>query len=241
MSEPFLLEIGCEEIPARMIAAAADDLCQRVTAVLDAAGLSHGPARAWGGTRRLAVRVESVSATLAGKDELVLGPAASVAFKDDGMPTPAAVGFAKRQGIDPATLQRVTTDKGVYAAFRRQVAERTLEQVLAGALPAAVSAMTFPKSMRWGAGTHRFVRPVHWVVALHGGAVVNLEILGATAGRRSVLRDPPQLSRPLHRADHEAVAEEAPKRPTTACGMPLAEADRQTERKARTISVLAAE
>jgi glycyl-tRNA synthetase beta chain len=185
MSEPLLFEIGCEEIPARMIAAAAEDLCARVTAVLDAAGVTHGAARAWGGTRRLAVRVESVAGALPGKDELVLGPAASSAFKEDGTPAPAGAGFAKKQGIDPAALQKFTTEKGVYAGFRRQVAERTLAEVLAAALPASVAAMSFPKTMRWGSGTYRFVRPVHWVVALHGGAVLNLELLGATAGRQS--------------------------------------------------------
>jgi glycyl-tRNA synthetase beta chain len=185
MSRPFLLEIGCEEIPARMIAAAADDLRSRVVAVLDAAGLAHGAAQAWGGTRRLAVRVESVASTLPGKDELMLGPPASVAFKDDGTPTPAGAGFAKKQGIDPSALSRIETEKGVYAGFRRAIGERTLEQAILATLPAAVTAMSFPKTMRWGLGTHRFVRPVHWVVALHGGDVVHLELLGAVAGSAS--------------------------------------------------------
>jgi glycyl-tRNA synthetase beta chain len=185
MNDPLLLEIGCEEIPARMIAAAAEDLRLRLAAVLDAAELPHGPSRAWGGTRRLAVRVEFVAGTLPGRDELVLGPPASAAFRDDGAPTPAGAGFAKKQGIDPSALQRLETDKGVYAGFRRAVSERTLQQVLATALPATVAAMSFPKTMRWGMGTHRFVRPVQWVVVLHGDAVLNLELLGATAGRQS--------------------------------------------------------
>jgi glycyl-tRNA synthetase beta chain len=185
MSDPLLLEIGCEEIPARMIAAGAEDLRARVAAVLDAAGFPHGPSHAWGGTRRLAVRVESVAGTLPGKDELVLGPPASVAFRDDGQPTPAGAGFAKKQGGDPSTLQKIETEKGVYAGFRRAVGERTLQQVLATALPASIAGMSFPKTMRWGTGTHRFVRPVQWVVALHGAAVLDLEVMGATSGRAS--------------------------------------------------------
>jgi glycyl-tRNA synthetase beta chain len=185
MSAPLLLEIGCEEIPARMIASAAADLRARVVAALDQAGLPHGEASAWGGTRRLAVRVEGVAATLAGRDETVLGPPASAAFAPDGSLTPAGAGFAKKQGIDPSALQKVETDKGVYAGFRRSVVGRTLEQVLAEALPASVAAMAFPKTMRWGDGTHRWVRPVHWVVALHGGDVLKLEILGAASGRNS--------------------------------------------------------
>jgi len=185
MSDSFLLEIGCEEIPARMIAAGAEDLRARVVAVLEANGFPHGPSLAWGGTRRLAVRVASVAGALPGKDEVVLGPPASVAFKDDGQLTPAGAGFAKKQGIDPSTLQKIETDKGIYSGFRRAVGERTLQQVLATALPPSIGGMSFPKMMRWGSGTHRFVRPVQWVVALHGATVVELEVMGVTSGRES--------------------------------------------------------
>lgn len=185
MNEPFLLEIGCEEIPARMIAAGAEDLRARVVAVLDASGFPHGSSLAWGGTRRLAVCVESVAGRLPGKDEVVLGPPASVAFKDDGKLAPAGAGFAKKQGIDSSILQKIETDKGVYAGFRRAVGERSLQQMLQTALPASIAGMSFPKMMRWGTGAHRFVRPVQWVVALHGAAVLDLEVMGVTSGRAS--------------------------------------------------------
>jgi glycyl-tRNA synthetase beta chain len=186
VSAPLLLEIGCEEIPARMIAAAADDLRTRVLAVLDQAGLPHGESRSWSGTRRLAVYVAGVAPGLDGRQELMLGPPASTAFGPDGAPTPAGAGFAKKHGIDPAALQRVETEKGIYAALQRNVPGRSLEQVLADALPASVASMSFPKTMRWGDGTHRWVRPVHWVVALHGADVLELTMLGARSGRSSV-------------------------------------------------------
>jgi glycyl-tRNA synthetase beta chain len=185
MNEPLLIEIGCEEIPARMIGAAAEDLRLRVSAVLDQAGIERGSSTAWGGARRLAVRIENVSAKLPGKDEMVLGPPATAAFRDDGTPTSAGYGFAKKQGIDPDALQKIKTEKGLYAGFHRSVAERTLSELLAGALPASIAAMTFPKTMRWGAGEHRFVRPVHWVIALHGADVVELSVLGTASGRSS--------------------------------------------------------
>src|SRR5262245_1590068 len=185
MSAPFLLEIGCEEIPARMIAAAAEDLRQRVTGVLETAGLAHGAAIAWGGPRRLAVHVASVAQALSGGEELVLGPPAAVAFREDGTPSPAGLGFASKQGIEATALQRIETEKGIYTGFRRAVAARPLEQVLQATLPAAVAAMSFPKMMRWGTGAHRFVRPVHWVVALHGADVVRLEVVGRASGRVS--------------------------------------------------------
>ncbi|HUC43194.1 MAG TPA: glycine--tRNA ligase subunit beta, partial [Candidatus Sulfotelmatobacter sp.] len=185
MTAPLLVEIGCEEIPARMIASAAADLAARVVAVLDAAGVTHGAARHWGGTRRLAVRVDSVLGRLEDREETVLGPPAAAAFGPDGRPTGAGAGFAKKQGVAPDALVRIETAKGAYAGFTRTVAGRSLEQVLDAGLAASVAAMSFPKTMRWGTGEHRWVRPVHWLVALHGAAVLDLTILGARAGRTS--------------------------------------------------------
>ncbi|HEX6852578.1 MAG TPA: glycine--tRNA ligase subunit beta [Candidatus Polarisedimenticolaceae bacterium] len=185
MKAALLVEIGCEEIPARMIPAAANDLAARVVGILDQAGLAHGAATAWGGTRRLAVRVAEVEAAQAAREELVLGPPAAAAFAADGAPTPAGAGFAKKQGIDPAALERIETDKGVYAGFRRTRGGSGVGEVLAGALPGAVASMSFPKTMRWGEGAHRWVRPAHWVVALHGEAVLPMQVLGVASGRTS--------------------------------------------------------
>ena len=107
MSAPLLLEIGCEEIPARMIEGAASELGRRVAGILDQAGLSHGDLRAWGGSRRLAVRVECVDGRQPDRDQTVLGPPARAAFDADGAPTAAAVGFARKQGVDPSVLRLV--------------------------------------------------------------------------------------------------------------------------------------
>jgi glycyl-tRNA synthetase beta chain len=182
---PLLLEIGCEEIPPRMIHPAARDFAARVLAILDRAGLVHGETTLWAGPRRLAVRVAEVASCQSDREELVLGPPASVAFAEDGGPTRAALGFAKKQGIEVARLERRTTDKGEYVGFVRSVAGRSVGAVLAAALAQAVEAMAFPKTMRWGEGTYRWVRPVHWLVALHGSEVLKLELFGVCAGNRS--------------------------------------------------------
>lgn len=182
---PLLLEIGCEEIPPRMIHPAARDLAARVLRILDQAGLAHGEASLWAGPRRLAVRVEDVAPGQSDREELVLGPPASAAFAPDGSPTRAALGFAKKQGVELGKLERRTTEKGEYVGFVRRVAGRSVGAVLAGALAQAVEAMTFPKTMRWGDGTRRWVRPVHWLVALHGSEVLELELFGVSAGDRS--------------------------------------------------------
>jgi glycyl-tRNA synthetase beta chain len=179
---PLLIEIGCEEIPARMIRAAADDLGVRLRNILEQTGLGHGATTVWCGPRRLAVRLDDVEAAQSDGEELVLGPPADIAWTADGRPTRAAEGFANKQGIDPAQLERRATDKGEYVGFVRRVRGRPVGELLADRLPRAVEAMSFPKTMRWGVGRWRWVRPVHWVLALHGDRVLELELFGVRAG-----------------------------------------------------------
>jgi len=182
---PLLIEIGCEEIPARMIPRATADLAGIVTACLQRAELSHGATQSWGGSRRLAVRVDDVAGHQEDRDEVVLGPPAEIAFSADGQPTKAATGFARKQGIEAEDLQRIETAKGVYAGLERRVKGKSVGQVLADGLPSMVAAMSFPKAMRWGDGGYRWVRPVHWLLALHGSTVLPVELFGIRAEGRS--------------------------------------------------------
>jgi len=184
-SAPLLIEIGCEEIPARMIGAAAEEFQRRVLEILDDAGLTRGSSVRWSGPRRLAVRVEDVQERQPDRDDQMLGPPAKIAFDSDGKPTPAALGFAKKQRIDPARLESVETARGPYAAYQRHLPGKRVGELLAERLPERVSSMTFPKTMRWSDGTYRWVRPVHWLVALHGDQTLEIEVFGVRSGRRS--------------------------------------------------------
>ena len=103
----------------------------------------------WGGSRRLAVRVEAVQARQEDREERVLGPPVKAAFDGDGKPTRAAVGFAGKLGVEPSALGRFETDRGVYVGLERTVPGRTVGELLAAELPEAVSGMWFPKTMRW--------------------------------------------------------------------------------------------
>jgi len=182
---PLLIEIGCEEIPARMIGAAAAEFERRVVGILDDAGLTHGGSQCWSGPRRLAVRVDDVLDRQPDRDDRVLGPPAKIAFDAEGNPTPAALGFAKKQGIDASLLAPVETERGPYAAYQRHLPGKHVGELLAERLQERVASMTFPKTMRWADGTHRWVRPVHWLVALHGAAVLDVGLFGVQAGRLS--------------------------------------------------------
>lgn len=208
---PLLLEVGCEEIPARMIPSAVSELARRCEEILDRAGLAHGRVAAWGGSRRLAVRLDNVADRQEDREQLVVGPPAAVAFDSAGKATAAGLGFARKVGAPADRLTTIDNDKGTYAALRRTVSGRSIAEILADALPAAVAGMAFPKTMRWGEGEHRWVRPVHWLVALHGSEVLPLELFGIQAGRDSVgHRFLGRASVPiLHPDDYAAVLESA--------------------------------
>jgi glycyl-tRNA synthetase beta chain len=183
----FLLEIGLEEVPARMIAGAEAELGKRVRELLARERLLEDNAKltTYSTPRRLAVMVEGVQIKQADTEEKLTGPSWEVAFKD-GAPTPAAEAFARKAGVAVAYLEKVTTPKGEYAGATAHRTGRTAEEILAAELPKEVLAVYWAKNMYWRAGKpERFVRPVRWVVALLDSYVVPLEIAGIAAGNAS--------------------------------------------------------
>src|SRR5450631_2260834 len=180
----FLLEIGCEEIPARMIGAAAVELSDRVAALLSRERLSGGEITHFDSPRRLAVMASGIAASQADVVEQVTGPSVNVAYKD-GQPTPAAHAFAKKAGVDVAQLEKVTTPKGEYLAAKVTKKGRQAAEILADGLPKELSTIYWPKNMYWHKPNERFVRPVRWLVALLDGETIPLEFDGIRAGKTS--------------------------------------------------------
>ncbi len=181
----FLLEIGTEEIPARMIAAAAEELLRRVGDLLKRERLAaSGKLAGFDSPRRLAVLATEIPAAQPDATEQINGPAVSVAFKD-GQPGPAAQAFAKKAGVDVSQLARVTTPKGEYLSAKITTKGRGAAEILADLLPKEIASIYWPKNMYWRKPSERFVRPVRWVVALLDGAVIPLEFDGVRAGRES--------------------------------------------------------
>jgi len=183
----FLLEIGLEEIPARMIAGAEAELGKRVTDLLTRERLlgTSGKVGTYSTPRRLAVLVRDVLPSQADTEEKLTGPSWKVAFKD-GMPTPAADAFAKKAGVPVAALEKVTNAKGEYVGATVNRLGRTAAEILAAELPKEVLSLYWAKNMYWRAAKpERFVRPVRWVVALLDSAIVPLEIAGIAAGDAS--------------------------------------------------------
>jgi len=202
----FLLEIGLEEIPARMIAGAEAELGKRVQELLtrerlldDGANVMHQRVKTYSTPRRLAVLVEGVRAAQADVEEKLTGPSWSVAFKD-GSATKAAEAFAKKAGVDVAALEKVTTAKGEYVGATVKRAGKAAPEILGAELPKEALGIYWAKNMYWNIPTgqkssgggptrsgksERFVRPVRWVVAMLDGALVPVEIAGIAAGKAS--------------------------------------------------------
>jgi glycyl-tRNA synthetase beta chain len=181
----FLLEIGCEEIPARMIDAASLELRERVHKLLDRERLLPTSPLTWLDTpRRLAVLAASLPGSQPDIVEQVTGPSVTVAFKD-GQPTPAAHAFAKKSGVDVSQLQRTATAKGEYLVAKVTKKGRSAAEILAEALPKEIASIYWPKNMYWRKPSERFVRPVRWLVAMLDDAVIPLEFDGVRAGRQS--------------------------------------------------------
>jgi glycyl-tRNA synthetase beta chain len=180
----FLLEIGCEEIPARMIGAASEELRERVSALLARARLSGGEVAHFDTPRRLAVLAAGIATSQADVVEQVTGPSINVAYKD-GQLTPAAQAFAKKAGVDVAQLERVTTPKGEYIAAKVTKKGRSAGEILAEGLPKELSTIYWPKNMYWQKPNEHFVRPVRWLVAMLDGETIPLEFDGVRAGKTS--------------------------------------------------------
>jgi glycyl-tRNA synthetase beta chain len=181
----FLLELGLEEVPARMIASAQAELLKRTLALLTREQLiSADPtAHAYSTPRRLAVLVRDVLTQQPDITEETTGPAIKIAFKD-GVPTPAAEAFARKSGIPVADLRTITTPKGDYLAATTLKRGRTTAEVLATELPKEIAALYWAKNMRWiPGGNEKFVRPILWLVCLLGEEIVPVTFAGRTAGR----------------------------------------------------------
>ena len=183
----FLLEIGLEEIPARMIAGAEAELGRKLSDLLTRERLLSGDGKVttYSTPRRLAVRVEGLAPSQPDTSEELTGPSWKVAFPN-GEPGPAAIAFAKKAGIEVSALTRIANAKGEYVGATVERKGRAAADLLAAELPREVLSIYWAKNMYWRAGKpERFVRPVRWVVALLDSSVIPLEIAGIAAGNTS--------------------------------------------------------
>ena len=181
----FLLEIGCEEIPARMIDAGSAELRERISKLLERERLTpRDQISSLDTPRRLGLLAPGIPHAQPDVTERVTGPSVNIAYKD-GQPTPAAHAFAKKIGADVSALSKVSTPKGEYLAATVTRKGRAASEILAELLPKEIAAIYWPKSMYWRKPSERFVRPVRWLVAMLDEQVIPLEFAGIRATSQS--------------------------------------------------------
>lgn len=183
MPKTLLLEIGTEEMPARFMMPALEQLKELLSRTLTQLRLEHGQIRTMGTPRRLTAIVSDVADAQTPVVREIRGPAKHIAFDAEGNPTKAAEGFARAQGVSVSDLVVKATDKGEFVfAVKREEGKPAVE-VLAEALPQIVRSLSFPKTMRWEESGLRFGRPIRWIVALFGDEVIPFEIAGVKSDR----------------------------------------------------------
>src|SRR5262245_57689697 len=196
MDRELVLEIGCEELPAGWLPA----LTNQIGEVFDSHLREHrlppeSPTETFSTPRRLTVRITRVPERQSDLEELVNGPPVSASFKPDGTPTPAAEGFAARQGVEVESLEQIDMPKGKYLAFRKKQRGKTAVDVLPDILGGTLRALTFPKLMHWdatlddGKGELLFGRPIRWLLFLYGGRVVPFTIGRAASAQTGQVQD----------------------------------------------------
>lgn len=178
----FLLEIGTEEIPAGFVPQALRDLEDLMSKELQAQRIDFEGLRTLGTPRRLVLVVRSMAERQRDVETRKLGPSKQAAFDFQGNPTKAALGFARSQSVSVGALEIVQTDKGDYVSAVKKEVGRPTAEVLPSFLSRLILSIPFQKSMRWADVPIRFARPIHWVLALFGGEVVDFELGNIRSG-----------------------------------------------------------
>ncbi|MDF5710114.1 MAG: glycine--tRNA ligase subunit beta [Nostoc sp. S4] len=174
----FLLEVGTEELPASFLSNALVQWQERIPQSLTANSLK-GDVSVFGTPRRLAVLIKGLPSQQPNREEEIKGPPASAAFKD-GQPTPAAVGFAKKQGVEVEALSVRPTDKGDFVFVQKRIPGRPVAEILTQLIPQWIWGLEGKRLMRWGDGDARFSRPIRWLIALLDDKVLPLELVNGS-------------------------------------------------------------
>ncbi len=182
-TQDFLLEIGTEEIPAKFMNPALNQLKALSKKIFDDKRISYGSIESYGTPRRLVLYVKDLAEEQKELVEEVKGPSKKVAFNDAGEPTKAVLGFARGQGVDvkDLTVKEVGNVEYVFA-LKREIGDRTIK-ILGTLATEIIRGLNFPKPMRWGHKEMRFARPIRWLLALFGEEIVNLELEGLTSDK----------------------------------------------------------
>ena len=182
-TDTVLFELGTEELPAGEYVVMAEALCAGICSGLQSHSLSHGEAKVLATPRRLTVIVSDVATNAADTEQEILGPPIAAAKTKEGEWSPAAIGFAKKQGVAVEMLDTIATDKGDRLGLVKRVTGAVCAEVLPEIVTHAVAQIPVSKRMRWGRERHEFLRPVQWLMLLLGDESLELSLFGLSSGR----------------------------------------------------------
>ncbi|MDH3391979.1 MAG: glycine--tRNA ligase subunit beta, partial [Desulfobulbaceae bacterium] len=182
MQNELLLEIGSEEIPAGFIGPALKNMQKAMAAKLAQLELQYDSIQTAATPRRLTICINGLVSQQPDREEEFLGPAKKAAFDRENKATKAAVGFARSKGAEVEDLKVVKTPKGEYVMLVRQRKGQKTESLLPELLKDLTESLPFPKSMRWGEGNTSFARPIHWLLALYEGTIIDFQVGNITSG-----------------------------------------------------------
>ncbi|MBD9398629.1 glycine--tRNA ligase subunit beta [Pseudomonas sp. PDM11] len=177
----FLVELGTEELPPKALKTLGESFLAGIEKGLKAAGLSYRGARYYAAPRRLAVLVEQLATEQPDRTVNLDGPPVQAAFDAEGNPTQAALGFAKKCGVELSAIDQ----SGPKLKFSQHIPGQRAYTLLPGIVENSLNELPIPKRMRWGARKTEFVRPSQWLVMLFGDQIVDCEILAQKANRFS--------------------------------------------------------
>lgn len=182
-SDDFLVEIHTEELPPKSLLKLAEVFHQQIRDRLQKADLTYVESNYFATPRRLAVLVKSLSAKQSDQTIERKGPALNAAFDAQGNPTPACVGFARSCGVTPSELMRSVTEQGEWVSYTKNVSGKSVNELLPDIVEQSLAALPIPKRMRWGNNDVQFTRPIHSIILMFGGEIIDATILGYTSGR----------------------------------------------------------
>lgn len=177
----YLLEIGCEELPAAFIPKSAEYLKSETDARLKGLNIPFTSIRSSGTPRRIYLLIEGLAEKQEDKSELVMGPPAGIAFEKNGEISQVGLKFAQSKGLNVDSLKKVTTPKGEYLQGEKKTGGGDAASLLQSLIPELIKSIPFAKSMKWGAGDFKFGRPIHSFLSILNGQVLPFEVGGIAA------------------------------------------------------------
>ena len=182
VAQDLIFEIGTEELPPKNVQNLAENLASLFSQGLKEHGLKFDSVSHYASPRRIAVSIKNLA--MQQDDQLIerRGPSIKAAYDKEGNPSKALQGFARSCGVEPNQLNTLETEQGSWLVFSKTEAGKETKALFPAIAQASIHQLPIAKRMNWGSNKTGFVRPVHWILFLHGDQVVHCELLGKQAG-----------------------------------------------------------